>query len=298
MSGNASYKARWAVMATGGTFNSSSPTWDFVSDTIAKNEQILVGQGMRGYRQKQKEQERTGLYDVAGQLTANPSAAFMSFWLPYVMGGGTATAPTLLGPVPAFDIVCDRADGIYKFVGCKIAKMELKLTSGQLATCTLDVIGKTASSVSWAGAALGSTIAYEPYQAADMTFNVTAGAMAVEDLTLTIDNGLSPKRRCSLTVQDILEGDREVALRASSVMDTTALTSFYGVSNTPDTGVVINLTNSRSGSSVSTVFTFSQVRIPDRSGLPQGDEFLIPVEALCRGTAAGVEFTATNDITP
>jgi hypothetical protein len=296
--GNASFKARWAVMPAGGTFNGSTPTWDFISDTLQKSETILVGQGLRGYRQKQTEQERSGLYDVAGTLTANPSAAFLSFWLPYVMGGGTATAPTLQPTVPAFDIICDRADGVYKYASCKVNKFSLKFSSGQLATCSLDIIGMTEATATWAGAALGSTIAYEPFQAADVSFQLDAGDPAVEELELTIDNALSPKRRMQLTNSAILETGREVMLRGKSVMRTAELALLYGVSATPDTGCTVNLVNTRGASSVSAGFTFSRVRFPDRTGLPDGDEFLIPFEGLCRGTAAGVEFTASLDITP
>ncbi len=298
MSGHASYKARWAVMPAGGTFNGSTPTWDFVSDSLAKNETILVGQGLRGYRQKQVEQERAGLYDVAGTLTANPSVGFLSFWLPYVMGGGTSTVPAFAGALSAFDIVCDRADGIYKYSECKVSKFELKFASGQLATCSLDIIGKTEATTTWAGAALGSTLLYEPLQSADVAFQLDAGDAVVEDLSLTIDNALSPKRRMALTVQDILETDREVMVRGSSVMDTAALALLYGVGATPETGCVISATNTRGASSVSATFTFSRVRFPSKTGVPQGDEFLLPFEGLCRGTAGAVEFTASLDIVP
>lgn len=298
MSGQASYKARWGVMATGGTFDSSTPTWDFISDTLAKNETILVGQGLRGYRQKQIEQERAGLYDVSGTLTANPSVGFLSFWLPYIMGGGTSTAPTIAAAVPAFDIVCDRAGGIYKYTGCKVSKFSLKLASGQLATCSLDIIGKTEATTTWAGAALGSSLLYQPLQAADCVFDYASTTTVLEDLELTIDNALSAKRRMALTVQDILETDREVMLRATSVMDATSLALLYAQGASPDNGTTITLTNTSGASSVSATFTFSRVRIPSRTGVPQGDEFLLPIEALCRGTAGAVEFTASLDITP
>lgn len=298
MSGHSSYKARWAVMPAGGTFNSSTPTWDFASDTLAKNEQIQTGTGLRGYRGKQSEQDRAGVYDVAGQLTANPSIGFLSFWLPYVMGSGTSTVPAFSNAVQAFDIVCDRADGVYKYSGCKINRFELRFVSGQLATCTMDVIGKTETAVSWAGAALGSSILYHPLQSAECQFEMTGGVQTIEELTLGISNGLSPKRRMNRTVQDILEGDREVFLRGKSVMDTAALGALYGVGGSPDSGVIVTLTNTQGASTVSAIFTFSRVRFPSRTGVPEGDEFMLPFDALCRGTAAGVEFTALLDITP
>lgn len=297
MSGQASYKGRWAFMAAGGTFNSSTPTWDFISDTVAKDEQILVGQGIRGYRQMQIDQERAGLYDVAGQLTCNPSIGFLSYWLPFIMGGGTATVPAFAAAVPAFDMVVDRADGVYKYANCKITKFELKLASGQLATATLDVIGTTEATTTWNGAALGSGILYDPLQAADCVFNCN-NAQAMEELALSIDNGLTPKRRMKLTVQDILEGNREVRLTGKSVMDTAAITDMYGAGATPISGVTVTLTNTRGGQTVSAAFTFSRVRIPSKTGVPEGEEFMLPINALCRGTAGGVEFTAALDIAP
>ncbi len=298
MSGQSSYKARWAFMPTGGTFDGSTPTWDFISDTVAKNEQILVGEGLRGYRQRQINAERPGLYDVAGQLTCNPSIGFLSFWLPYVMGGGTSTAPAFAAAVPAFDMVTDRADGIYKYAGCKVNRFSLKLASGQLATCTMDIIGKTEATASWAGAALGSSLLYEPLQSATAVFNVDSAEQAMEDLELVIENGLTPKRRMRLTVQDILEGVRDVSLRGKSVMDATSIAALYDRGDDPDLSTTIALTQTRGASSVSATFTFSRVRIPARSGMPEGEEFMLPIEALCRGTAGGVEFTASLDITP
>lgn len=285
-------------MPTGGTFSGTSTTWDFISDTVAKNEQILVGEGLRGYRQRQINAERAGLYDVAGQLTCNPSIGFLSYWLPYVMGSGTSTAPTFAAAVPAFDMIADRADGVYKYTGCKINRFELKFASGQLATCTMDVIGKTETAVSWAGAALGSSMLYDPLQSAECQFETTGGVRAVEELSFGISNGLAPKRRMNLTVQDILEGDREVFLRGKATMDSAELGALYDIGGSPDNGVILTLTNTQGLSTVSATFTFSRVRFPSRTGIPEGEEFMLPFDALCRGVAAGVEFTASLDITP
>lgn len=298
MSGQASYQARWAVMPAGGTFNGSTPTWDFVSDTLAAKEQILVGSGLRGYRQRQLEAESNGLYDVSGQLVAEPSIGFLSFWLPYVMGGGSTTVPAFAATVPDFDIVCDRVAGIYKYQSCKISKFSMKFASGQLVRCTMDVIGKAYTSTTFAGAALGTTHLYQPLQSASLVIANATQNMAVEDFELVIDNVISPKRRCKLTNQDLIETDRQVSFRASCAWDSAQAANFANGGFYPDSGVTVTLTNTAVSSTVSAAFTFSQVKIPINHATPQADEFILPIEALCRGTSAGVEFTALLDITP
>lgn len=298
MSGQASYQARWAVMPAGGTFNGSTPTWDFVSDSLIAKEQILVGSGLRGYRQRQLEAESNGLYDVSGQLVAEPSIGFLSFWLPYVMGGGTTTIPAFAQTVPDFDIVCDRVAGIYKYQSCKVSKFSMKFTSGSLVRCTMDIIGKAYQATTFAGAALGTTHLYQPCQSASIVIANATQNMAVEDFELTIDNAIVAKRRCKLTNQDLIETDRQVMFKGSAAWDAAHAANFANGGFYPDSGFTITLTNTAISSTVSAAFTFSRVKIPIAHATPQADEFILPIEALCRGTAGGLEFTALLDIVP
>jgi hypothetical protein len=296
MAGSSAYAARWAFTTEGGSY-SSAPTFDFLSDSVKKVAPILIGQGLRGYRARQKEQTRQGPYSVGGNLTANPSPAFLSYMLQWALGGGTATVPAFTNGLALRDVLIDRTGDIYEGGGLAINQLALSSRPGQLAECSIDLVGKLfTAGQSWSGpAALGSTIAYEPLQHSDLTITLGGGAREVEEFSIIFDNAATPKFRNSTSPSAIMPGNsRGVRLAATSIFTADEAADLLGRGGTPDTAASFSYVNG----TVGVTFTLAQVKFTEHSPLPQGDEFLLQIEADIFGTAAGNELTVAVDITP
>lgn len=299
MAGNAKYKHRLAATTAGGAFSGATPQWAVNADGLSKNVNLLVSDGMRGYRQRQIEAERLGEYTVVGTITGNPSIGWLSTWLPWIMGGGTATVPAFAATTTELDILVDKGADIYKYTGCKVSRFTLRARSGQLLEYSMDIIGKEETGgQAWSAAALGSSILYWPIHSGDLTLNYDSAAMSIEDMEFGIDNGLTARHRMKRAAQDIMENERDVTLRASSVFSAAEIAGIYADAGAPDSGSSLTLAVVDGASTVNCVFTFTRTRFPPRSAVPNDVEFLLPLEGVARGTAGAVEFTAVLDITP
>jgi hypothetical protein len=298
MAGSPSYAARWAFTTVGGSW-SSAPRFDFKTDSVLKTSPILMGQGLRGIRARQAVQTRQGPYTVGGTLTADPSPQLLSYMLQWAMGGGTSTAPAFADALALRDVLIDRTGDIYDASGVAINRLTISGRSGQLLDFSIDVVGKTFDSgASWSGpAALGTNLSYQPLQHADFAATLANGEVtaAVEDFTLVIDNAATPKWRNSLVATEITPGaSRGVRFTATSIASSAEVGSFIGLSGDADSGASMTLTNG----TVSVTITFANLVYTERSPLPQGDEFMLAVEADVLGTSAGNEFTCAIDLTP
>lgn len=308
MSGEASYSGRWSVESGASpSFTSSSVRWGFLSDNVALKGTLLQSQSIRGTRATITRQTRYASNNVGGSLSINPSPKFLGWALPLAMGGGTETAPAFADAIPEWALLADRGTGggatgdCYKYLGLKINRLSLSIRAGNLVECTIDVVGKTETAgQTFAGAALGTTLAYEPYQAADVSFTGGAGvssgaALPLLDGTLTIDNGLSPRWAVgSNNANQILEGRRLVTFSGNlAIYDSDMLGDLYDGASTAGIAATLTISNS----TVSTAFSFNALQLIKQSPQIAGQEFVLPVAAEIRGTT-GVEFTVTNDVTP
>lgn len=297
MSATASYVNQWAFEdGASVTWSGTSETWDFEEGSdMVKSQPLLNGTGLMGNREEDVSRTRLGPYDVSGTLTCEPSAAFMSAFLPRVMGGGTATSPTLADAVPEFGILQDKGGDVYEYNGCKINRMTISGGARQLIKCAMDILGKTEATdeASFSGAAMGSSAAYEPFQFADLALTLAGSARTVLDFRLVIDNGLTARFANGLTANQIIEGRRSITLEAKAVFTSTEAGNLYGLAKDGAAGSLV-----LTGNGVSTTFTFSRVQIPDNAPRSEGGEVVLPISAQIRGTSLGAEMTATNDITP
>lgn len=297
MAGTAQYVNRWAFeTGANAVFDAlGSSQWDFNpgSDMI-KTQPLLNAQGLTGSRVRDVSRTRLGPYAVAGTLTIEPSPQFFGTFLPVAMGGGTATAPTLANALPEFSLMQDKGGDVYNYPNCKVGRMTVSGRAGGLVECALDVRAKTEATDqgSFLAAALGSTLAYEPFQHADLVLTLAAGARTVLDFRLVLDNGLSARQVNSLTANEILEGERVITLEATAIFTSAEASALYGLAKDGAAGSLV-LTNS----TVSTTFTFSRVQIPDNGARTQGGEVVLPISAQIRGAAFADEFTVSNDIT-
>lgn len=293
----AQYLNRWAFKnGATPTFDSSNDTWDFnAGSDLTKTQPILNAQGLAGSRLEDVSRTRFGPYNVGGTLTIEPSPAFFGSWLPRAMGGGTATAPTLEDALLEFGALQDKGGDIYDYLGCVVNRMTIRGRAGGLVECSLDILGKTEGTAesSFSGAALGSTLVYEPFTHSDLVLTLAGGARSILDFTLVLDNAVTARFSNSLSATCMIPGKRSITLEARVPFTSTEASALYGLAKNGAAGSLV-LTNS----TVSTTFTFSRVQIPDNSARTESGEVILPIRAQIRGASWADEFTCTNDMTP
>ena len=294
MSASPSYASRWAFTTVGGSW-SSAPTFDFSSDSLQKNQGVLYSQGLRGTRARQVEGSRKAPYAVAGSLTCQPSPQHLSYFLQWAMGGGSSTVPAFANALALRDMLIDRTGDVYKYGSVAVNRLSLTGRAGQLCEMTVDLVGiSELGGQTWSGpAALGTNLSWQPLQHADLTLELFADNYTVEDFSLVIDNQVTAKFRNSLAATDLVPGGRSVRFTATMPFSSAEESAIYDGTD-PDTSGDFSLTNG----AVSAAFTFAQMRHTRRTALPQGDEFMIQVEADVYGTNAGAEMTVAIDLTP
>ncbi len=299
MAGTAQYVNRWSFEnGATPTFSGSSDAWDFdPGSDIVKTQTILNAEGLMGSAREDVSRSRYAPYGVAGTLTCEPSPAFFGAWLTRVMGGGTATSPTLADALVEFGVLAERGADVFNYLGCIVNKMTIRGTAGGLITCAMDIIGKSEGQdvATFVGAALPSgSVAAEPFTHSDLVLTLASSARTILDFTLTIDNGAVATFANSLTAVHILrKGRRSITLEANVPCTSTEVGNLYSLAKDGAAGSLV-LTNG----ACSTTFTFSRVQIPDNSARTQNGEIVLPVRAQIRGTALGAEMTATVDLTP
>ena len=226
-------------------FDSSSKSWEFLSESIQKRGTILDDAGIRGTRSHVKERTRAGAYTVGGTLLFNPSHLFMDWWLPKILGGteSTNTFP-LAETVPSFYMWIDRVTAGFVYEGCVVARATLRGSEGQLLELALDIeAGRegsdnagtfVADTLEAAGAfasagipAIGVTDDDAPFAFTDGVFTLSGGARPIKSFELVIDNALDTGRFLNSVYRaQIPATDRIVTLRATTTY-TSDETSLY-----------------------------------------------------------------------
>ncbi len=303
MPGTAQYVNR-AAFEDGATpaFGASAEQWDFSPGSdIVKSQPILGTMGMMGSRTMDTSRSRFGPYTIAGSLNMDGtetgiSPAFLSKWLPRVWGGGTATSPAMANALVEFGCLADRGGDIYKYLGCIANRLRVGSTAGGLVSGSLDILGKTETAgQTWGGTipVLGSSLANEPFQHADLVLTVASVARTVLEWELVWDNNVRARFANSLSADAMIAGLRMVTFMAKVPFTSTEASQLYGLAK-DGAGATALLTNS----TVSALFTLSRLQIPDNSPRTENGEVVLTLTGQVRGTALGAEMTGTLDITP
>lgn len=304
MSGTASYLTRFSVEAGASpTFSGSSLRWDANTLDPGFSQEIMERQGLRGTRLAHIVDTRLGNYTVRPTFSLNPSSKFLGQWLVFAMGGGSETAPAFADTLPEFGLLIDHSLDVYKILGCKVDTLSLRFSAGQLVECNVACVGKVITDdEAFAGAALGTTLAYEPYVGGDVTFTYDSGSdtPVLLDGELTINNGLSARMALgSLSANEVFPAIRRQTRftgRAAFEAESLAMRDDHagaGVSS----GAVASL--SLVNATCSTVFSFANMQLVPKYTVVEGSEIIVPIQAEVRATGAGTaEMTVTNDVTP
>lgn len=298
MSGTSHYVNRWSF-EDGATpsFDSGSDSWDFLSGSdLVADVPLLNGSGLTGGVNEDVSRTRFGPSSVIGTLTAEPSPAFFGSWLPRAMGGGTATSPTLEDAPAVWGCLADCGVDVFDFLGNVVNVMRVSGNAGGMISCGMDVIGLTEGQnvANWVGAALGSTLAYEPFTHSDMALTLVSGARTVKRFEFVLNNGFQATFGNSTTPIHIArKAKRQITLNALVAVSSGDISALYGQSKNGAAGSLV-LTNA----TCSTTFSFSRVQLPNRRPRTEDGEIVIPIQAQIRGTGWADEFTVTNDMTP
>lgn len=295
MSAESLYSSRWSFSDTS-TFGGSSVRWDFnPGDSMKKVQRWLRARGLGQSRAPVNANFRRGQAAYAGSLPIDPSPKFLGWALPRLLGGGTETAPALANEPTEFYMLADRGTGTtsalglcYKYGPCMINRLTLNCRGG-LMDCALDLVALGRSTASFAGAALGTTLAYAPYEHADNVITLQGDTAPMLDYTLIFENNISVRYNTgSNEPQAFIIGQRRTSFAGSATFDAN-----FSLPNPSQDAATIVITNG----AVSTAFSFAQMNIDDEDITTGDGEFIIPITAEASGTTAAA-FTIANDVTP
>lgn len=299
--GEAAYQAKWSFEdGATPTFDVNSDAWDLKSDTVKKDEKLLTTSGIRGTRGRVVANSRRGPYDVGGDISIEPSPAFLSRFLQRAMGGGTTTAPALADALIEFGMMAERAGDCVKYVGCKINSLKLSGSAGGLIDCTINLFGKTETGgQTFAGSALGTDGSYEPFQHADLVLTLEGAARTCLSWDLTIQNNVRARGANSYTADFLIPGPRKIMFNCTVPYDSTVDADLYtDITKNGSAGTLLLQNDNQSAlNDVSCTFSFAAVQVARQSPQIAGDEFTLAVRAEIAGTT-GAEMTCSLDLTP
>ena len=250
---------------TASPIDGSSLPYEFLSNTLAKNEVLLDSseQGIRGTRTKQASRVRKGHYDVGGSIVINPSPDDLSFLLQYILGAKSEGDPS--AGTDTFTLTERLADelfvgvdyggsslspGQFEFGGLKVARAILRGQAQQLIELELELIGKTMSALaSYPSLTLPTAADDAPYIFSDTTLTITS-ARAPKSFELIVDNAVVAQFVNSNTANSVDPTDRNITLNCNFPYDADhddllgdATATGSGSFDTARTGAILLLTN-------------------------------------------------------
>lgn len=266
--------SRFAVDAVDATFGAASERYSILYEDLGSHRVLQGFSGITGTRSRWAGRVRNKSYLVQGKVALNPSPNDLSKWLPRIFGGPlSAGAVTLADVLPAFDVLVDRENGVFRYRGMQVAQAVIR---GQTANggdsedvieMILVLIGlseKTpddASPPTWAGAIpeLGEAAADTPYVFFESSLTVpTAGTNIPGDqFALVVNNHLMVRFRNSVSPVCIRATDRSIQVSAQIPFTTAYHTLMYNMNTVASTGVFKLLST---GGAFNTTFTFPALR--------------------------------------
>jgi len=271
----------------------SSEPYEFVSESLAEQAEILDTNGIRGTRSHSKERTRQGLKQVQGQITLHPSPLDLDNLLPRILGAAESSDSFALAEtLPEFNVMIDRVADAFLYSACQISKATFRGSAGQYVELVLDIIAKTETEgQTFPSLTLGTSVADEPFVFSDGVMTLQGATREVFDFELVIDNAGSARYTIgSNTATDILISDRIVTLgtNCANVSGNAALLK-QATGGAAGTLVFTN-------GNVSTTFSFAALQAPNKTPTVTGKgEIPINLEMTARKSGSTNEIVITND---
>jgi hypothetical protein len=279
------------------TFDTSSETYDFISESVKASRTLLNSNTISGTRSQRSDRTRTGPDTVAGAIDFELTPQWLDLWLPRILGAAEssdvfAVAETL----PEFGLKINRGNSTastFNYLDCKVNRATIKGQSGGVCMASVEIVGKSQTTGGASPAvAIGATAAYTPYVFTDAALSLNddlIGAAAISSFELTVDNLIESKFNNSLTATCLRETDRLVTFRCNLAASDTNMTDMYS----DNAGaVVFNIVNG----SRSALISLAQVQFGYEDPTVSGkSEVRWDIQGIARATSSVKEIIVTND---
>lgn len=285
------------------TFDSSSETYEFLSESLQSTQSVLDTGGIRGTRTIPKERTRLGVRAVGDTIVMNPGPADLDKWLPRIMGAAEITGSDTFNLGDSFTdfwIYLDRVTDVYYYSQCYVSRATFAAQAGGLLTLSMDIVGTNETIgvtrlTSGNTPAIGVTTSHQPYVFHDADSGVTfagTGSREITDFSLSIDNMMDARFVNSVTNTSITAMDRAVTYSATMPFDSDNLDVYR---DTPR-GQQAIMVFTNSGNSKALTFTMASLDGADVSPIVQGKtEIMLGLQWEARGTGGSEnELTITS----
>jgi hypothetical protein len=275
------------------TFDTSSESYEFLSESIGKRGSILDTNGIRGTRSHHAAMTRGGPAEVGGSLRMNVTPIMLDLWLPRILGSAESNDSFTLAETPAadFGLLVDRVEDTEEYTDCRVNRAIFRGSAGGLIELELEIFGKTAVAGTNAPVVALSVAANNaPYTFSDSTLTLASSSRQMMNFEVEINNFLDRRFTNSNAATSLRAQDRLVALRTTNPWneDTDDL---YGQANAGAAGTLV-FTNTN----LSTTFTFGTLQVPDSSPNVGGkNEIPLLLEMIARMTGSTRELVVTSD---
>lgn len=190
--------------------------FDFRSEALARKDDSVNGNGVRGTRSHHINRVRAGLQKISGNIALQPNAYDLSLLLPWILCGTTVGNWHKLGEAAATRYVSiDRHAKVFNYATVGVGKATFKADQGALLDCDLDLVACT-ETVANAGTfpALQPDRTSNPFILSDLALSVNSTVIPAKSFELSIDNDIDDDRFFnSNTMTAIVARDREITFK-------------------------------------------------------------------------------------
>lgn len=235
-------------------FSSGATRLDFTSESINAAGSLIESASIAGTRSKLVNHVRRGPYNVAGSINFDASPLMVRQWAWYALGANSLGVCTPTESLPVFGLMIDKVSDVMKVEDCKVTRLVLRGSAGQLISGTVDIVGRNYSNatLTFPSLDLGTTADDYPLAFSDLALEIGATAYEFNSFELTIDNAIEVKQRNALYAACLRESQRSVNLN----VDLPSTGAAWAALDEPDlAGIVaeIVMTSTVSGAGVVTV---------------------------------------------
>ena len=292
--GSMAHQARLSMAATSTAIGSYTESYEYVSESVRKNQTILDTSGIRGTRSHPKERTRDGTYSVGGQIRMHATPAMLDLLLPRILGANESTDVFALAEtLPEFDLLIDRVAKRFVYGACKIGRATFRCAAGGLLELDLDIVGKTETVSATAFPSITAPTD-APYVFSDAVITLLSTARTVISWELTIDNVIQPRFSNSQTATSLNVTDRIITC-AMQVPYTSSEVDLYGINTGSAAAATMVFTNG----GYSTTFSLANLQIPDQSPVTEGrgNEIILSLQGTAKKSSTTNELIVTHDST-
>ena len=287
------HQSRLSMAATGTAVGSYTESFEFIAESLRKQQEIVETNGIRGTRSIPIERTRDSIYRVSGGIQFHATPSMLDLILPRIMGANESTdvfafAETL----PAFDVLIDRVAKRFVYGGCKVGRATFRASAGGPLELDCELTGKTEVVSATAFPSI-SAPTDPPYVWSDAVCTIEGTARTVTQWELTIDNRINSRFANSQTATDIHTEGRDVTL-SLTVPYTSDEVDLYGINSSGASAATFVLTNGNR----SITFSVAALMVPDASPVVGGPgEILLTLSGSARSSGATKELVITSDST-